>query len=67
MPYIILKKELKRIYGEWEKVFPEGTEMFVSWDKYKTFIKEGYCNKIKVDIPKKTKLKKETKKTNKKK
>ena len=63
MPYIILKKELKRNYGEWEKVFPEGPEIFVYWDHYKTLIKEGYCNKIKVDIPKKTKLKKETKKT----
>jgi hypothetical protein len=66
MPTITLKKELKRKYGEWEKVFPEGTEMFVSWDHYATLIKEGYCNKKKVEMPKENKLKKETKKTTKK-
>ena len=59
MPHIILKKEYKRKLSNFEKVFPAGTKMFVSWDLFHKLIKEGYCDETK----KKKELKKETKKT----
>lgn len=62
MPTIKLKKELKRTFGEWEKVFPEGKEMSVSSDYYHELLEKEYCDKIKVEKTKDVKLKKETKK-----
>ena len=63
MPKIILKKAIKRKYAEFEKVFPEGTEMFVSWDHYHNLVKENFCDAIQSEISKEIKLKKEIKKT----
>lgn len=64
MPEIILKKEIIRKYGEFEKVFPEGSKYFVSWESYYDLLDKGYCNKIKDIKKQKVKLKKKTKKAN---
>lgn len=66
MPYIILKKEIKRTYGKLEKVFPEGMKIFVSWDHYHQLSKDGICDKIKVKNAKEKKLKEKKKTTSKK-
>jgi hypothetical protein len=58
MPFITLKKELKRSYGEFEKVFPEGSEIFVSWDHHNELVKSDHCNEIKIEKQKEIKLKK---------
>jgi len=62
MPEIILKKELKRKFGDLEKVFPEGSKYFVNWAGYRDLLKKEYCNEIKVEVAKKIKLKEKTKK-----
>lgn len=62
MPEIILKKELKRKYGDLEKVFPEGSKYFVNWSGYYDLLKKEYCNEIKVEVAKKIKLKTKRKK-----
>lgn len=67
MPFIKLKKEYSRSAGDYRKIFPEGSEIFVSWDHYKQLIKNDFCDEIKVEKQKEFKLKKEKKKTIKKK
>ena len=62
MPQITLLKELKRSFGDLEKVFPEGSKYFVNWQGYKDLVKEGYCNEIKVEVAQKIKLKEKKKK-----
>ena len=62
MPEIILKKELKRKFGELEKVFPEGSKYFVNWAGYRDLLKKEYCNEIKVEVAKEIKLKTKRKK-----
>tara|TARA_R110001606_G_scaffold394930_1_gene566359 strand:- start:17695 stop:17949 length:255 start_codon:yes stop_codon:yes gene_type:complete len=62
MPEIILKKELKRKFGELEKVFPEGSKYFVNWQGYQDLLKDGYCDQIEVEVAKKPKLKAKKKK-----
>ena len=58
MPEIILKKEIKRTFGEFEKVFPVGSKYFVNWDGYLQMVKDEICDEIAAKIPKKTKAKK---------
>ena len=61
MPEIILKKEIIRKYGEWEKIFPVGSKYFVNWDSYHQMFQDGVCDEI-GSSSKKTKTKTTTKK-----
>jgi hypothetical protein len=67
MPYIKLKKEYSRSAGDSTKLFPEGSEIFVSWDHYKQLIQNDFCDEIKIEKQKEVKLKKDKKTTIKKK
>ena len=62
MPEKKKKKELKRKFGELEKVFPEGSKYFVNWQGYQDLLKDGYCDQIEVEVAKKPKLKAKKKK-----
>ena len=62
MPEVILKKEVIRTYGEWEKVFPVGTKYFANWDTYHQMVQDGTCDEIgSITTTKKTKTKTKTK------
>lgn len=62
MPEVILKKEIIRTYGEFEKTFPVGSKYFVNWETYHQMVQDGTCDEI-GSSPKKKKTKKTTKKT----
>tara|TARA_R100001530_G_C4321449_1_gene156001 strand:+ start:9745 stop:9942 length:198 start_codon:yes stop_codon:yes gene_type:complete len=64
MPEVILKKEIIRTYGEFEKIFPVGTKYFVNWETYHQMVQDGTCDEIGSSPKKtKTKTKSKTKKT----
>ena len=52
MPVIILKKEIKRKFGEFEKVFPVGSKYFVNWETYHKMKKDENGNETKKEIKK---------------
>tara|TARA_R110000851_G_scaffold30062_4_gene82178 strand:+ start:1460 stop:1657 length:198 start_codon:yes stop_codon:yes gene_type:complete len=59
MPKVILQKEIIRTYGEFEKIFPVGSEYFVNWETYHQMVQNGTCDEI-GSSPKKTKKTKKT-------
>ena len=58
MPHIKLKKSLKRF----DKVFEQGTEIFISWSGYRELLAKEVCARHKDDPIKPLKVKIDTKK-----